>query len=40
MKSAGSNASRLFGYNIVYKNNKISHDFLLQLEGDAERCNY
>lgn len=36
MKSAGSNASRLFGYNIVYKN-KISHDILSHFEGDEER---
>ncbi len=37
MKSAGSNASRLFGYNIVYKNNKISHNILSHFEGDEER---
>lgn len=33
MKSAGSNASRLFGYNIVYKNNKISHNILSILKA-------
>lgn len=37
MKSAGCDVSRLFGYNIVYKNNKISHDILSYFEGDEER---
>lgn len=37
MKSAGCDVSRLFGYNIVYNNNKISHDILSHFEGDEER---
>lgn len=37
MKSAGSDAGRLFVYNIVYKNNKISHDILSHFVGDEDR---